>query len=266
MLRLVVIATAIACVTILLIPLQWLALKLDLGAQRTIPVFYHRVLCRLLGVRVHSIGAPAPSRHLLIAANHVSWLDIPVLVSCAPLTFVAKSEVARWPLFGLLARLNRSVFVERTKRHKTAEVNRAIAARLAAGDPVVLFAEGTSSDGSRVLAFRSSLVGAIHTALDQGMNDGLSVQPLAIVYTGLCGLPLDRPRRPRVAWYGAMDLLPHLGAIIRCGAVDVLISWGDPLAVDGETDRKALTRSLESEVRRLAAEAWQHVPFPPQRR
>jgi 1-acyl-sn-glycerol-3-phosphate acyltransferase len=266
MLRIVAVATAIGLITAALIPLQWLSLRFGWRTQRSIPVAYHRMLCRLLGVRAHVVGAPAPAARLLIAANHVSWLDISVLIALAPVVFVAKSEVATWPLFGLLARLNRSVFVERARRHKTADVNRAIAARMAAGDPVVLFAEGTSSDGNRVLPFRSSLIGAVHAALAQDGGGDLRVQPLAIAYTGLGGLPLGRPHRPHVAWYGAMDLLPHLAGIIRCGAVDVVISWGEPIAVTPGIDRKALARSLETQVRRMAADAPRQVPFSPQKR
>ncbi|MBX6424403.1 MAG: 1-acyl-sn-glycerol-3-phosphate acyltransferase [Variibacter sp.] len=253
MLRLVIVGAAIAGITATLIPLQWLSLKLGLPTQRTIPVAYHRMLCRLMGVRVRAVGAPARAARLLIVANHVSWLDISVLISLAPVVFVAKQEVARWPLFGLLARLNRSVFVDRNRRHKTAAVNREIAARMAAGDPVVLFAEGTSGDGNRVLPFRSSLIGAVEAALEQDRDGELCVQPLSIAYTGLDGLPLGRQHRPHVAWYGAMDLLPHLANILRRGAVDVVVSWGEPTRIAPGTDRKALTRALETEVRRLTA-------------
>ncbi|HET9904263.1 MAG TPA: lysophospholipid acyltransferase family protein [Xanthobacteraceae bacterium] len=259
MLRLIGVAAAIGVVTAALIPLQWLSLKFGWPTQRSIPVAYHRILCRLIGVRIRTVGAPAQADRLLIAANHVSWLDISVLIALAPVVFVAKSEVAKWPLFGLLAKLNRSVFVERERRRKTADVNRAIAARMAAGDPVVLFAEGTSSDGNRVLAFRSSLVGAVHAALAQDGAASLCVQPLAIAYTRLAGLPLGRPHRPRIAWYGAMDLLPHLAGVIRRGAIDVVVAWGEPVRVDSATDRKILTRRLEQDVRDMVARAWQHA-------
>src|SRR6185369_17526448 len=98
--------------------------------------------CRLVGVRVRTSGAAVEDRPLLIVANHSSWLDISIITSLAPVVFVAKSEIARWPFFGLLAKLQRSIFVGRDRRHKTAEVNAAIAQRLAEGDPVLLFGEG----------------------------------------------------------------------------------------------------------------------------
>lgn len=266
MLRLAAVATAIAGLTAALIPVQWLALRLGLGAQRRIPVVYHRALCRLLGVRMRVVGAPAPSARLLIAANHVSWLDISVLIALAPVVFVAKSEVASWPLFGLLARLNRTVFVDRARRRQTADVNRAIAARMAAGDPVVLFAEGTSSDGNRVLPFRSSLLAAAHVALAQDGASPLCLQPLSIAYVGLDGLPCGRQHRPHIAWYGAMELLPHLASIMRHGAVDVVVSFGEPISAGCHADRKVLARRLETAVRRLTVAALRQVPFPAQRR
>lgn len=262
MLRLVAVTGALTAITLALIPLQMLALRFEWRLRRRIPVLYHRIVCALLGVRIREQGARVPDGHLLIAANHVSWLDIPVLSTRAPMVFVAKREVATWPVFGLLARLQRSVFVDRERRALTAEVNREIAARLTGGDPVVLFAEGTSSDGSRVLPFRSGLIGAAQAVAAAG-EDGAArvvVQPLAIAYVGLAGLPVGRLGRPALAWYGAMDLLPHVGRLIRLGAVDVTLCWGTPVACDAATDRKALARTLEAEVRRLAAAARRQPP------
>ncbi len=256
MLRVALVAAAVAVITLTLIPMQWLSLRLALPARRAIPVAYHRMMCALLGVRVRVAGERLRQHPLLIVANHASWLDICVLAALAPVVFVAKREVESWPLFGLLARLQRSVFVDRERRLATAAANAEIAARLAEGDPVVLFAEGTSSDGNRVLPFRSSLIGAAHAALANG-EEGAQVwiQPLSIAYVALDGLPLGRTDRPCVAWYGDLDLLPHLARVMRRGAVDVVVSWGDPVACAAATDRKALARSLEATVRRMTASA-----------
>ena len=156
--RLIFVVAAFALVTLPLMPVQWLAIALKSPLCRRIPVFYHRFLCRLLGVRVHVTGAPVDARPLLIVANHCSWLDISIITAQSPVVFVAKSEIARWPFFGLLAKLQRTVFVERDRRHKTGEVNAAIAQRLAEGDPVLLFGEGTAGDGNRVLPFRTATI------------------------------------------------------------------------------------------------------------
>jgi len=212
-------------------------------------------------VRIRVTGERLRQHPLLIVANHASWLDISVITALAPVVFVAKREVADWPLFGLLARLQRSVFVDRARKLATADANAEIAARLAEGDPVVLFAEGTSSDGNRVLPFRSSLIGAAHAALAEAEHaDKVWVQPLSLAYVGLDGLPLGRPHRPCVAWYGGLDLLPHLAGIMRRGAVDVVVTWGEPIACAAATDRKAIARALEATVRRMTVSALRSAP------
>src|SRR5687768_5534491 len=165
MLRKIVVIAVFVPVTLVLMPIQWLAIAFKRPLRRRIPVFYHRFVCRLIGIRVNCVGAPVAQRPLLIVANHSSWLDISIITACAPVVFVAKSEIARWPFFGLLAKLQRTVFVERDRRHKTGAVNAEIAQRLAEGDPVLLFGEGTAGDGNRVLPFRTALIGAAGGAL-----------------------------------------------------------------------------------------------------
>ncbi|MGQ3671318.1 lysophospholipid acyltransferase family protein [Xanthobacter sp. TB0136] len=245
--RVALVAVVILGATALGIPLQWLALKLKLPFRRTIPMLYHRILLACLGVRVKVEGTPETGRPLLILSNHSSWLDIPVLGSRMPLFFVAKSEVSDWPLVGLLARFQRTVFVDRQRRQATGTVNREIAERLKEGDPVVLFAEGTSSDGNRVLPFRTALVGAVRDAFED--VDQVRVQPLSIAYTRLQGLPMGRQHRATAAWYGDMDLAPHLLEVLRHGAIDVTMTFGPPLVLDADHDRKSVTRQSEQIVR-----------------
>lgn len=250
MLRQIVVVAVFALVTLVLMPVQWLAVVLKRPLRRRLPVFYHRFVCRLVGVRMHCVGAPVEARPLLIVANHSSWLDISVITACAPVIFVAKSEIARWPFFGLLAKLQRSVFVERDRRHKTSEVNATIAQRLADGDPVVLFGEGTAGDGNRVMPFRTALIGAARDAIaSAGHVSQVWIQPLSIAYVSQQGIPLGRHLRPRAAWYGKMKLTEHIGRVIRSGAVDVSVTWGEPIAYDGSIDRKSLAKQLESTVR-----------------
>src|SRR5262249_13831202 len=150
------------------------------------------------------------------------WLDITVITAVAPVVFVAKSEGASWPLFGLLAKLQRSGFVDRTRRHKTADATAQIAQRLAGGDPVRLVGEGTSSDGNRVLPFRTALIGAARDALADAQHvNRIWLQPMSIAYSGLLGLPLGRQHRPLIAWYGDFKMIPHLIGVMRRGGVDV---------------------------------------------
>jgi 1-acyl-sn-glycerol-3-phosphate acyltransferase len=252
MVRVVLVIATIAVITFPLMPVQWLAIRLNLSAQRRIPVVYHRILCAVLGVKIRVVGERIREHPLLIVANHSSWLDIPIISAVAPAVFVAKSEVAGWPIFGWLAKLQRSVFVDRNRRHRTADVNAEIAQRLAAGDPVVLFGEGTSSDGNRVLPFRTALIGSARDALAEAEHTRrVWIQPMSLAYTGLLGLPIGRQHRHVVAWYGGLSLWPHLVGVCKRGAVDVVVTWGEPVAFDENTDRKQTARALEAKVRAL---------------
>jgi 1-acyl-sn-glycerol-3-phosphate acyltransferase len=239
--------------TLIGIPLQWISIQLRLPLRRWIPCLYHRLVLFAFGIRVEVRGQPAQERPLLLVSNHSSWIDILALSSITPLKFIAKSEVARWPLFGLFAKLQRTVFVDRAKRQATVEVNREIAARLSEGDPIVLFGEGTSSDGNRILSFRTALLGAMHHALSEHGRGFL--QPVSIAYTRLHGLPMGRQHRTIASWHGHMSLVPHLSRAFRSGAIDVVVTFGPVLAVEASADRKQLALSLEETVRHMHAAA-----------
>src|SRR5256714_15267935 len=144
-------------------------------------------------------------RPVLFPANPVSYLDITIFSSLIAGSFVAKREVAGWPLFGWLAKLQRSVFIDRQVR-STADQRDSIAGRLAAGDALILFPEGTSGDGNRVLPFKS----ALFSVADQPATGPVTVQPVSIAYTRLNSMPIGRRYRPLFAWYGAMPMAPHL--------------------------------------------------------
>ena len=261
MIRIILIALAFVALTLMLLPLQLIGLEFDLRLQRTIPHLYHRILCALIGVRIREVGRRSTAAPALILSNHVSWLDICVITALAPVVFVAKSEVARWPVLGWLAKLQRTVFINRQARHQTGAATREIAGRLLGGDAVVLFAEGTSSDGIRVLPFRSSLVGAVHHALgDSTHHTHVTVQPMSLAYIGFSGVPMGRGLRERVAWYGDADLVPHLLHVLSSGAVDVTVSWGEAVAYDMHADRKAIAREAEKSVRRMTAASLRAAP------
>ncbi|HXX06713.1 MAG TPA: lysophospholipid acyltransferase family protein [Pseudolabrys sp.] len=260
MLRALFIAAFFFTITPLLVSLQWLLGKLKLPGWGFIASNYYRTLCRLLRIRVRVNGEPVRARPVLFVSNHVSWVDIVVIGSIAPVAFVAKREVASWPLVGFTAKMQRTVFVDRTRRNQTGEAVAEIVQRLADGTPVVLFAEGTSSDGNRVLPFRSALLGAVEEAAGLNGSDGIPIQPMSICYTGQQGIPMGRQQRPLVAWYGDLDFMPHIKAFIEQGAVDALVTYGAPLTANSGADRKAMTKQLEGTVRGLLARALRGRP------
>jgi 1-acyl-sn-glycerol-3-phosphate acyltransferase len=258
MIRVFFVILTIVVVTLVLVPFQLIGIAFRLPLQRGVPYLYHRILCALIGVRIREIGKRSTDFPLLILANHASWLDIVVITALTPAVFVAKKEVAGWPIFGWLAKLQRTVFIDRQRRHRTGAATQEIAERLIGGDAVVLFAEGTSSDGNRILPFRSALIGAVHHAIGSSTHhDRVTVQPLSLAYVNLNGLPLGRAFRSRVAWYGDADLIPHLVGVCSAGAVDVTVSWGEPVSYDMSADRKDIARVAEQAVRRMTARGRQ---------
>ena len=234
-----------------LAPVQVAAIRVGARLGHRLPIAFHRLFLRLFGIRVSVRGAPPePGHPTLVLANHVSWLDIPVMGSLLPLSFIAKQEIAGWPVFGFCARLQRCIFLDRTRKAATAETNAAVAERLAAGDAIVLFPEGTTGDGNRLLPFRSSLVGAARAAIAESAHEAVRIQPFAIAYRRRHGLPVTRRERPAIAWYGDMDLVPHVAAWARGGPLDVVVTWGEPLPFGRDTDRKRATAETERSVRR----------------
>ncbi|MEK1890638.1 MAG: lysophospholipid acyltransferase family protein [Phyllobacterium sp.] len=248
-LRFILMGTGFAITILVLVPVQYIFLKTGLGPSAKTPMLFHRTVCRLLGFRIHVHGDMAKGRPLLLTANHTSWTDIVILGSLRKMAFIAKAEVAKWPLFGMLAKLQRTVFIEREKRGKTHHQASEIALRLAAGDAMVLFAEGTTSDGNRVLPFKTSLFGAAQVAIRDANAETVTVQPVAIAYTRIHGMPMGRAHRPLVAWPGDVPLGPSLIGLLKEGAVDVDVWFGEPVVIDGKSDRKALARTVEERVR-----------------
>ncbi|MCJ2123280.1 lysophospholipid acyltransferase family protein [Methylobacterium sp. J-077] len=242
---------ALALAFLVLGPPHWVALRL-LGRRSTVaPILFHRTFLWLFSVRVTQSGTPPEAGEAaLVLANHVSWLDIVVIGSLRPLSFVAKSEIAGWPVISGLAALQRTIYIDRQRRGATATVSAMMGHRLAEGELVVLFAEGTTGDGNRLLPFRSALVGAARAALQAEAGRGrVRLQPLAIAYPRRNGLPVVRSERSEIAWYGDMELAPHLAAFVNGGPIDVHVVWGQPIAFEASTDRKSATAAAEAEVR-----------------
>lgn len=241
-------------VVLVLLPLQWVILKTRLTPGHGVPMLFHRFLLRLMGAKVHVEGH-MPAGAALICANHVSWFDIPVLGSLFPLTFVAKAEVGTWPGVGFLANLQRTLYIDRTRKSATATTNAAMAARMTAGIPVVLFAEGTSSDGHKVLPFKSSLIGAVREVIDTPDNgiSSLPVVPLAICYKKRGGIPMGRALRYAYAWAGDTELAPHLKFMLEDGGIDIHVVIGEPVMAGAGLDRKQITRQVEGRVRQQLA-------------
>ena len=228
---------------IFLVPLQALARRRGWPIQHAVQTRFCRVVCAVIGVKVAARGALPSRAPRLVVANHVSWTDIIALASLYPFVFLAKSEVARWPVLGLLARLQGTVFVKRGARQDVARVNDALADVLRAGGDLVVFPEGTSSDGAAVLPFRSAHFAPLEAMAARG--EAPTLAPVAISYS-------DGERRIDVGWYGDMSFLPHLWRLMKRSRTQCHVVFGAAVETS-DKDRKTLAAETHASVRELLA-------------
>jgi len=214
---------------------------------RLMPIYYYGFLLRLIDMRVTVTGVKPTKEPALIVANHSSYLDILILGSLVEGVFVAKSEVASWPFFGWMARLARTIFVDRSRRTNARSHRDLMLDRLEAGDSVIFFPEGTSSDGNRVDPFKSTLFSAAEKDHHEGRKVPI-IQPASIAYTGLYGLPLGRRLRAKFTWYGDTTLMPHLWQLVKLGAGEAQIIFHEPMRVDDFTSRRELSKQCQKIV------------------
>jgi 1-acyl-sn-glycerol-3-phosphate acyltransferase len=240
--------------TLVLLPVQLLALRYDWRVRRRIPRLWHRCACYLLGIRIRVHGRIENKRPLMLVSNHVSWKDILVLGAIADVAYIAKSEVANWPVFGWLAKWQKTVFVEREQKRKTGDQVNEVAARLAGGEIIVLFPEGTTSDGNRLLEIKSSLFGAASAAVPAAPEGVVYVQPVTIAYTGIYGMPMGRYHRPIAAWPGDVELVPHLMGILKAEAIEVDVDFGEVVEFRQDTNRKLASAVIVKRMRDMLRE------------
>jgi lyso-ornithine lipid O-acyltransferase len=226
---------------------------------------YWTVFTRLIGIKVRVIGTAAKrqgGRPVVYVSNHSSWIDVPVIGGVLDGCFVAKGDVATWPVIGTMARLGRTVFVSRS-RTATGRERDAMRAVLKAGDNLILFPEGTSSDGSRVLPFRSSFFALAEARPGEDRNDLPLIQPVSVVYDRLSGLPAGRASRPVFAWYGDMDIASHFWRLTQHIGLRATVLLHAPLDPARFEDRKALSQAVWQIVADGASTLRQNRPARP---
>ncbi len=232
--------------TLLAMLIQAAALMLPGRSKERFARVYWRGMASVLGLRITVVGSLTAHRPVLFIANHSSWLDIVALGSVLPGCFVAKGAIAKWPLINWVARLGRTIFVTRSRVTVSRE-REYLAARLGQGDNIILFPEGTTSDGARVLLFSSSFL-----ALADAPSKPF-VQPVTIVYDALNGLPVRRRDRPGISWYGDMDLASHFNRLGRQISHHATIILDVAILPGSFPNRKVLAAALEARLAHNAA-------------
>lgn len=202
--------------------------------------FVCRSALRVLGLRLTVVGRPDTGPGAVVA-NHTSWLDIFVLNAVQRVTFVAKSEVAKWPGIGILARATGTLFVVRDRAQASAQVD-AFRTRLTQGEKLLFFPEGTSSDGLQVLPFKPTLFATFFTP---ELRDTGTLQPVSVRFNA----PPDAD--PRIyGWWGDMGFATHLLSTLALSPQgSVTVVYHPPVASADFPDRKALSSHLETAVR-----------------
>jgi lyso-ornithine lipid O-acyltransferase len=227
-----------------LIPVAFVFKRMDPQHPFRIPVNFHRLLLRLLGISLRVYGEPSAVSPVFFVSNHASYLDVIALGALLPAGFVAKAEVADWPLIGILSKIQNSVFVER-RRTRAAKQSAQLQDYLAKGQNLILFPEGTSSDGLTALPFKSSLFSIVE---DSACGKTITVQPVSVTCTELNGFPLLREERASFAWYGDMTLLPHLWNVFKHGAFTIEVVFHAPLTTADYPNRKNLAAACHDIV------------------
>lgn len=237
-------AALFLCLTFGLIPPFLVAQVASARLSRRIVRLWSRGCLKICGLVVTRHGRPCPEQPALLVANHVSYLDIPVIAAHVPVIFIAKREVAGWPLFGFLARISRTVFIDRLASHAARQCQ-LLRRRLRQGETLLLFPEGTSSDGSDLLPFKSSLFEAA-----QDETASVPLQPLSLAYLGFSdGTPFAADQRELYAWTGDATMLPHLWRMMKQPGAEIVLHFHPPARPEDFASRKALTAYAYEAIR-----------------
>ena len=248
-LRILWVLTILIVTTFVLLPFHLVALVYKDQVSRVTPRIWHLIARWALGIKIKYRGKISKQRPLMLVANHSSWLDIVTLGSSAAVVFIAKSEVRDWPILGTLAKLQHTIFIDRNRRLSTGDQVSAIADRMKNGDIVVLFPEGTTSDGNFLMPFKSALFGAVQRAQIELPNHELIIQPVSVAYVSAHGIPLGRGGRDLAAWPGDVGLLPHLYHVLVEGSLGVEITYGEPIVFDDGMKRSEIAKMSENAIR-----------------
>ena len=203
--------------------------------RRCIVGGWSRVLLCLCGIRVRPVGEPLLKGAVLWVSNHVSWLDIFVLNSVRTTSFVAKSDIRRWPVIGLLVAWAGTLFIDRGHRHAVRQAAQQMQGCFDHGDAVGLFPEGTTTDGTTVLPFYSGL-------FDAALQGGVPTQPvvLRIVRQGRLA--------PELAFVGEQTLVANLWWLLGARGVSVECHFLAPIAATEDLSRTALARQAQADI------------------
>ena len=230
----------IATWILFLLPIQVLLIIIRSKLRFFLPIVFHKFLLKILGVKVEIIGDPSNHKPLILVGNHSSYLDIIILGSVLPVCFVAKSEIKGWFLFGFLASLQNSIFIDRRNLKAFDSLNK-VTKNLSANFAIIIFPEGTTNNGKKVLKFKPSLFKIFED------DSTLGLQNFSLCYTHINSMPLDNRMRPFIAWYGSMSLITHLKRLLKYSSIRAKLKF-HPNIIPKGMNRKNLSEESRKQV------------------
>lgn len=199
-----------------------------------------RLFCRgvlgIIGITIEQTGELAGQRPLVVVSNHVSYLDIVVLAACCDVCFTPKKEIEDWPVIGTLCWLMDSIYIDR-RPEKIKQTNDNVLRALSAGEVVAIFPEATTSNGTRVLPFKSGVFSLAEQPID---GRAVTVQPAILAYSTIHGLPIDLTQWPKIAWYGDSELIPHVWEMLLLGRIKAKLIFQEPVDAQQFDNRKLM--------------------------
>ncbi len=217
---------------LLLLPVQIFLIVIRNNYRFKLPIYFHKGLLFILGVKLKIKGSVVKKRPLILLGNHCSYLDIIILSSASSVCFVAKEEIKSWFLFGFLAKLQNTIFISRRNRNTINSIYK-INDKINKNFSMILFPEATTSNGKNILQFKSSLYSVFER------NSIIKLQNFSLCYTHINNMPLDNRLRPKIAWYGDMNMLGHLKKLLNISSINALITFHPQIDTSG-LDRKKI--------------------------
>lgn len=208
-----------------------------------IPQLWHKGVCLIIGLKTQIVGKPVRDRQVIYISNHLSYLDIPATGCFLRASFIAKEDIAGWPVIGFLATVQQTAFISRASS-KAKKVANALDVMVKQGKNLILFPEGTSSTGETVLPFKSSLF-----SISQPKDiQPIAIQPFIIELLDVDGKSLTKESRDIYAWYGDMDFAPHIWEFMQTSGATVKLTFMDIITPTPDQNRKELCQIVENQI------------------
>tara|TARA_Y100000741_G_scaffold280125_1_gene219897 strand:+ start:6872 stop:7648 length:777 start_codon:yes stop_codon:yes gene_type:complete len=244
--RLFSILLCLSIFIIITIPIQFLLNVLRLQLKNTYPLFFYKVIKNIAGINIDSEGLEKIRQKdigTLYIANHISWFDILCLGSILNARFIAKKEVASMGIFGFLAKLSNTFFIDNSNKNKIYQYNNLIREKLINGESLILFPEGTTSEGNSIRKFKSSLFECINSS-----ESLINVQPISICYVRKNNLPMGIYSRRFIAWVGETSMVSSMKEFLSSGSITVNLIFHPKVSIKRFDNRKELSSFCEEQI------------------